>query len=216
MKTKGSAKSKRTRNSLAKSIAKETTIGRKWSMAIGQSLFDKFPPDSELELQSILTKWRILKMMKTGDEATNPLRDPMIVFVGEKLSLTRQGMLEEFASLGYKVATAIMDGQHRFFSRLAAKVQFDRWPNDKWSNDHKIYAAILEFCYWSSSGTAKRPCDLRLLYNHLMKRGYTFGDDLIDQIPRTLRKTCSKLGVVCLKSKGRKFNDSRQRLPRRD
>jgi hypothetical protein len=186
-------KAKQARLTLAKAIANQTTIGRKLSVAMGQSFIssreEKFAPESDFELQHILTKWRTYGLLKA--QAPDNLRDPRIVISGEHPSSTREMMLEEFAELGFLAATAIMDGNYKFFSRLAVMVQFNKRPVT-----HKLYADILDVCKCSCSGSAKRPCDSKLLHAQLVKRGHQFNSDHANQIPRTLRAVCKKLGVI--------------------
>ena len=188
-------KGKLQRLTLAKAIANETTISRKWSVAAGQSLLENFAPDSELKLQSILEKWRAYDLLrKQGSDSMN---DPRILIAGKTPSITRKAMLEEFAELGFLTATAIMDGNHQFFSHLATRVQFNKKPLTQ-----KLYFDILDICKWSGSGDARRPCDAMSLYNQLVKRGHKFSTDHANQIPPAFRAVCKRLGVV-LNSKGR-------------
>lgn len=188
-------KIKKERLTLAKAIAREKTIGRKWSVAVGQSLFEKFAPESELELQRILVKWRTYGLLKQQD--ADCLRDPRIFITGENPTVLRKAMLEEFAELGFLAGTAIMSGNHKFFSRLAAMLQHDKRPVT-----HKFYADILDICQYS--GTKNLPCDAKTLHTQLVKRGHRFSGDYANQIPRTLRAVCKKLGVV-IATKGRRW-----------
>ena len=200
MKTKRRSKRPRqTRATLAKRIAQEPTIKRKWSVALGQAMTEDFEPDSELALQSLAYKWRVNALIRHKN--AEPFRDPRIFIVGETPSTLRKAILEDYAELGYLAAQAIMDQNDKFFSGLARIVQYDIYPGDKDPKERKLYADILECCRWSGSGTPKRPCDATRLHAFLVKRGHTFNDPYEHQTPRTLRAVCKKLGVI-ITSKG--------------
>jgi hypothetical protein len=167
---------KKKRLSLAKAIANESTIGRKLCVAMGRSFFGEFAPDSELNLLNLV---RVVKSFKQ-------IRD----FNDKRFQTTVE-------QTGLMAMKAITSENHKFFSRLAVIVQYDKKPKLV-----KLYAHILEFCYFSKSGTEEKPCNAKMLHTELLERRHNFSGDHPNQVPRTLRAICKKLGVV-LDSKGR-------------
>jgi hypothetical protein len=171
---------KTSRQSLAKKIFAEPDLIKKHYIAYGQSIDFGFltVPESDLDIFAFVRRARWL--LKSWREQRPKMRAAAV------------------SSIGAVILTLIGENDHKFFSRLAAIIQFDRKPG----SPHKLYCDILRFCHGcfdngfsKPQGTSKNPCDGMALTAYLKSRGHRFSG-YENQVPRTLRAACKKLGIV--------------------
>lgn len=173
------------RKTLAKAIASEDRIPDKLQLALGQELSGGrlHIPSSDEELFAFIrhVKWmgQWIRGSAGRSEEEKKLFAP---------NLHRLGLVITAA------VSADPEG-HKFFSKLASSLQYSRGPKR-----HRLYSDILAFCHRENCGAADKPCDGLRLASHLRKRGHKFGDAHDNQVPRTLRATCKKLGILLARS----------------
>lgn len=174
---------KTTRQSLLKRISAETDLRRKLDIATGRATHFPFwrKQESELENFSFLHKAQALAKR----------------YVGKTPAETRTTN-KNFTEIGFNlfpVLAAIKDNDHKFFSRIAAMIQYSRKLESR-----KTYCDILTFCNRNKCGTPQNPCDGKALTAHVRSHGQKFGEDKMqgyeNQVPRALRDICKKLGII--------------------
>jgi hypothetical protein len=176
---KPASKKVKSRQTLAKKIFNQPDLIQKCNIAFGQTVnFSYFRggPQIEADVFAFLNHAKFLAERIQGKNSSE--RD-------NKMNCATM------SSLGLSILGRVVDSDHKFFSRLAAMIQFVRKPDN-----NKLYCDILGFCYYHNDvGTAKRPCDAKALTKYLKKRGHNFSG-YENQVPRTLRAVCKKLGIV--------------------
>lgn len=172
----------KTRKSLAKKIAAEPDLIKKRDIAFGQSIQFNYHslPKSELDTFAFLRQTRFLAGLFS--EKNRDKRDSKMTVAA-------------MSSIGAVIVTLINNNDHKFFSRLAAMMQFGRMPD----SPHKLYCDILRYCYGNGfdepTGTEKNPCDGMKLTVYLKAQGHRFSG-YENQVPRTLRAICKKIHVI--------------------
>ena len=179
----------RNRQTLLKSIGAQSDAVRKLETAADCSLGFAF--------RNLQTNRDIFAML-------NHVRWLSGAMLNGKPALSPKQIDLQLAVLGIAFLAKLADGDHKFFSRLAASLQYGRKPSP-----HKLSADILRFGLNENCGTTSQPCNPRKLLAYLQNRKHTFTINHDSDIPGKLRKTCKKIGFVLTAAKrGRPRNNS--------
>lgn len=157
---------KRSRENIVKAIGREATMQSKLERARGKRLTVSGLAD-ELDCATIVDRARWMVSAK--------LRDDAIIY--------------HAARIGAAVVSAIVRGDYTLIQKLAAQVQFG---GRKQSRLHEL---IGTFCHCHDCGTKDNPAPAQELVAYLRDLGIKFSISYENEIPRSLVKTCEKIGV---------------------
>jgi len=192
-------KAKIRRQSLAKEVAARESIFEKWFRAAGYGLIgDLTVPKTDAELFYFLERVRQSHAWLMDSRGNMP---------PERAKMFRRRM----ANLGCVMMAAMVEpAEQRFFDRLIAILRYNRRPGR-----HQLYTDILTFCVESDPhskvvGTKENPCDPLKLLEYLNKRRRVISPQNDNEILRTLRATCKKLGVFLTSARRGRLNKTQR------
>ena len=112
--------------------------------------------------------------------------------------ISNEAKAYHLAKIGAALVSAIIQNDHPAIQKLAAEVQFHSQKNVR--RDHEnprkgLHALILTFCYCHDCGTKDNPAPAKALLEYLKNFRRRFSSYHENQIPRSLVKTCEKIGV---------------------
>lgn len=195
MKTVNSKNSrKETRNTPLKTIASAAYIHSKLDVAMGL-------PSGRWQHERLDSDEKVLSMISHVRQ-TLP-----------KWGTEDGDVLDVALPLGIELAVSILEGNPKPFLKIASALTHKRKLLVESEDCNKFHLDILRFCAWNHCGAIHcqrdktiTPLDLNKLHQHLISLGHKFSDPHENQVPRTLRKACSKMGLVYLKKRrGRKL-----------
>ena len=96
-----------------------------------------------------------------------------------------------YNKIGNALVEAIANGNHQVIHTLAAQVQYNTKPR----RAERLHELITTFCMCHDCGTKDNPAPVKKLVAYIADFGHKFSTTYPNEVPRSLNKTCTKMGV---------------------